>query len=453
MRYVSRMFNISRLKIRNFKSFKAADVKITDNFVCFAGPNGSGKSNIMDAIRFGMGETSLRSLRAKRVKDLIHAGAKTAEVLLVFTNGQEQTEIRRAIRQDGKIQYRLNGKRTTRGAILEALKKQNLDSSGRNTIAQGEVQRLINMNGKERRLIIDNVAGIADFEEKKKEAMRELDTVDTRIKDAQLVLGERRAFLKELGREKEVALKYMDSRKTLTNAKGTLLKTEIGRHEKDLSSLLEKEDRLKTQMTEHEKALEAINKQIDEIEAKRHGTSQELQSKQKTNALIRRLEELKASSGSRKQLIEDKQVSIEKSMKERKDIGKRLASEREAIAALEKGSEGLLKDLGEAESKLNAHGGTAEDKATAALRKKLYEHERSLTETKERLITLSSDIESKREILQTKREEWGSIAAGDSDDDDSSGNPDALRAEVKRMMSEIDASFQKTKEINREIER
>jgi chromosome segregation protein len=80
------MVFISRLKLRNFKSFKAADIELPESFICFAGPNGSGKSNVCDAIRFAMGESSLKSLRAKRVKDLIHTGSKTAEVSLVFEN-------------------------------------------------------------------------------------------------------------------------------------------------------------------------------------------------------------------------------------------------------------------------------------------------------------------------------------------------------------------------------
>ena len=70
-----------------------------------------------------------------------------------------------------------------------------MDESGRNTIAQGEVQRIINMGGKERRQIIDSVAGISDFEAKKDEAMRELEQVNNKIKDANLVLGEKTRFL------------------------------------------------------------------------------------------------------------------------------------------------------------------------------------------------------------------------------------------------------------------
>ncbi|MBU0532069.1 chromosome segregation protein SMC [Candidatus Micrarchaeota archaeon] len=445
------MFNISRLKLRNFKSFKAADAQLSDTFVCFAGPNGSGKSNLCDAIRFVMGEKSLRSLRAKKVKDLIYAGAKTAEVSLVFGNGGDQLEIKRVIRQDGKILYRLNGKRTTRGAILEALKKHNLDGSGRNTIAQGEVQRIISMNGKERRLIIDNVAGIADFEEKKKEAMRELETVETRIKDAKLVLGERKAFLRELEKEKEIAIKYRDSRKTLTNAKGTLLKIEIDRHEKDLEGVIEKEEKMLSERRKIEEDMGGINKIIDEVEIKRHETSQELQSKQKTNAMIRRLEELKASGGSKKQLIEDRQKFIENAKEEKKTIETEISEENEIIKGLELEVKTLQEELAKVEAKLASYGGTAEDKEIIGLRREIYECEQDLLQTKEKLMTTSSEIESKGELIKAKREEYETIAISGSNDGGASEDVSRLKAEADGIAAKIERSFAKTKEVNNQI--
>ncbi|MBD3209830.1 AAA family ATPase [Candidatus Micrarchaeota archaeon] len=445
------MFSISRLKLRNFKSFKAADVSLPESIVCFAGPNGSGKSNLCDAIRFAMGETSLRSLRAKKVRELIHAGARTAEVSLSFADGSGKTEIKRAIREDGKIQYRLNGKKTTRGAILEALKKHNLDGSGRNTIAQGEVQHIISMSGKERRLIIDNVAGIADFEEKKKEALRELETVETRIKDANLVLGERKVFLKELEKEKEVALQYMDSREKLTNAKGTLLKTEIQRLEKELESTLGKEQGLVSEKQEREKELEEINGRISEMEAKRHQTSQELQARQKTNAMVRRLEELKASIGSKRQLVEDKKTYVKQAAEEKTQISGKLEEEKKAVQELEKEVRRLQEELSRAESKLASHGGAAEDEKIAEIRKQIYSFEQELSDTKERLISISSEIQSKNQLIQAKKDELESIFPEHAEEEESSENPEKLRAEVERIASEIEKSFSKTKDINNRV--
>ncbi len=96
------MIFISHLKLKNFKSFKYVNIQLPKTFLCLAGPNGSGKSNLTDAIRFALGEISLKSLRAKKVRDLIFHGASTAEVVLIF-DGEAKYEIKRAIRMEGKI--------------------------------------------------------------------------------------------------------------------------------------------------------------------------------------------------------------------------------------------------------------------------------------------------------------------------------------------------------------
>src|SRR5512136_1985473 len=99
------MLYVSRVKVRNFKSFRFADVPLARGFTCLAGPNGSGKSNLTDGLRFAFGELSLKSLRAKRVPDLITTGASKAEVT-VFLDGDKKYEVKKAIRGDGKTIYK-----------------------------------------------------------------------------------------------------------------------------------------------------------------------------------------------------------------------------------------------------------------------------------------------------------------------------------------------------------
>ncbi len=446
------MVFISRLKLRNFKSFKAADIQLPSTFVCFAGPNGSGKSNLCDSIRFAMGETSLKSLRAKKVKELIHAGSKSAEVTLVFESDDdgEGQEIKRVIREDGKILYKMNGKKTTRGSILEMLKRHALDGSGRNTIAQGEVARIIHMNGKERRLIIDSVAGISDFEEKKKEAMRELELVETRIKEAKLVLGERKAYLDDLAREKETAIRYRDAKKTLTDAKGTLLQGEIMRLEKDLGSVLEKEQTLAAQRNGSETKLDAINEEIRDVELKRSKTSEELQAKQKTNRMIRRIEELKASVGSKNQLIEDRTEFITRARAEMKELQEEMKDGEGSIKALQAEMGSLAKKLKEAEARLSSEIGAVEDESLRKIKQAIERKDEELSAAKERLISLSSEMESKKEIIRSKEEEHGSIATGESRDEDVE-DTGALQKRIQRVASQIEGMFAKTKEINGEM--
>ncbi len=445
------MVFISRLKLRNFKSFKAADIQLPKTFICFAGPNGSGKSNLCDAIRFAMGEKSLRSLRAKGVKDLIHTGSRSAEVTLVFESedGGHAYEIRRAIREDGKIRYRLDEKKTTRMAILEALKKHNLDESGRNTIAQGEVQRLINMNGKERRGIIDSVAGIADFEEKKKEAMGELGLVETRIKEAKLVLGERRAFLEELGKEKETALAYLDAKKSLSSAKGTLLRMEVAKLEKDLSDALAAEGKAEAARRAREEEVLVIEAEIAKVDAERGKTSEEMQAKQKTNALIRRLEELKASCATRKQIIADRSDFAAGVKAEGEGIAAEGAKGKEAITALERELAKLRHELGEAEKALLAEGGSSDSAEVAASRKAAEEADRGAAAMRERMAFLKAESTAKAQLAEAKREEEKGLSAKTGADEGAGGEDMApLRRDAERLAREIDRSFSKTKEIN-----
>jgi chromosome segregation protein len=447
------MVFISRLKLRNFKSFKAADIQLPKTFICFAGPNGSGKSNLCDSIRFAMGETSLRSLRAKKVKDLIHAESKSAEVTITFEgdgNGGGY-ELKRAIREDGKILYRLDGKKVTRTAILEAIKKYNLDSSGRNTIAQGEVQRIISMNGKERRVIIDSVAGITDFEDKKKEAMGELDTVETRIKDANLVLGERRAFLNELKNEKETALKYLESKKTLTNAKATLLRNELARLEKELAGVAELEGKINFNKTAKEQDIAELDARVKAVDALRGEASREIQAKQKTNALIRRVEELRANCATKAQLIEDREAQAKKGKGEHETLSKELEGEHQNVESLRTELDALRAELKTAETKLAAQGGPAEDEAIARARTAVEKQEAELAGARERLIALASETVSKKELIEAKGAEEKSINVPGVEEGAAGDETKKLRAEAAKLAAEIDGSFAKTKEVNAAI--
>ena len=191
------MVYITGLKFRGFKSFRRAEASFTNGYVCLAGPNGSGKSNVTDGIRFALGEGSLKALRAKKVAELVNTSCKYAEVTL-FIDGERKYEIKRAINSEGKTLYRINGKRSTRTLVMEELRQCGMEAGSHNIIAQGQVQKIVEMSAKERRQIIDSVAGIAEFDQKKQEALGELSAVEQKITEATIVLGEREALLSQL---------------------------------------------------------------------------------------------------------------------------------------------------------------------------------------------------------------------------------------------------------------
>lgn len=437
--------------MRNFKSFKQVDVQLPQSFICLAGPNGSGKSNFTDAIRFALGEISLKSLRAKKVKDLIFHDALAAEVMLILEGEDGKYEIKRAIRRDGKILYRLNGKKTTRWAILESLKKHNLDDSGRNTIAQGEVQRIVNMGGKERRTIIDSVAGISDFEEKKAEAMKELDIVDGRIKDANLVLGERMAFLEDLRKEREIALQYMDSKKKFNNAKGSLLKTEMTRHEKELKTVVENESKLRFSIENKEAELREIEAKIADMDSKRLESSKELQARQQARNLIKKVEELKASIQAKMQIVADKENGLKKLEEERLNE-KQIASEDSVIKTLDAEIDRLKKELAEKEKELRAGSDSTEAASLLETRKMIDGLKKEYDSLRERVITLDSDAKAKNEIAEIKQTEFESIEIKWDEAENSKVRNEiqGLTRESSDISSEIEDSFKRIREVNTE---
>lgn len=224
---------ISRLKCRNFKSFKKVDVNFINGFQAFMGPNGSGKSNVCDAIRFAIGEMKFSALRAKGIKDLINHASDHAEVDLEISTPDGKITIARKINREGKSGYKLNGKNATRSAVIELLKKYDIENGTHNVIGQGEVQRIIEMNAIEKRKIIDEIAGVAEFDTKKDEAIKELDTVQQRINDTRLILKEKEGYIKELEKDREAALKYLALKKEVTNLKNSVIYWEIRKLEEE----------------------------------------------------------------------------------------------------------------------------------------------------------------------------------------------------------------------------
>jgi len=193
-----------------------------------------------------------------------------------------------------------------------------------------------------------------------------------------------------------------------------------------------------------------LEAEIAEVESKRTKTSEELQSKQRTNAMIRRLEELKASCSSKEQLIEDKKGFITGIDTESGAVADELSKEKEAMAALEKDVELLRSELKEAEAELEAHGGMGEDAKVLEARERLERHEKELFSAREKLISLNSDIAAKKEIMEAKQEEEKSITPAELEEEPAD-DAKKLQKEVEKIAENIEKLFSKTKDINSEI--
>jgi chromosome segregation protein len=232
--------HITELEIDNFKSFsKKTKIPLLEGFSVISGPNGSGKSNIIDSILFVLALSSSRNLRAEKLTDLINlnSGKNIAEVSIAFSDG---TKIRRRIKRTGNGYYSynyLNDRLCKQSDIVDHLAKYGIKPHGYNVVMQGDVTRIMEMSDTERRKIIDEIAGVAEFDTKKQQALAELDIVRERIEREELLLLELRKRTNELRREREHALEYQKWQKELSFYQNCRAAAQLHDKERELGTL------------------------------------------------------------------------------------------------------------------------------------------------------------------------------------------------------------------------
>ena len=216
---------IKKIELKGFKSFGPQTVKVVldRGFTAITGPNGSGKTNIMDACLFSLGELSTRRMRAENAAKLIFHGsekaglekAKMAKVIIQFDNSDGTMPIdtvtvtvSREVYRNGQSVYRLNGRRISRGHILEILSMAAISSASQNIIPQGTITRLTDVNPMERRKIVEDLVGIAQYDAEKIEAEEKLRAADISIRTAMGRIDEVQKRLDDLERERNQLLRY-----------------------------------------------------------------------------------------------------------------------------------------------------------------------------------------------------------------------------------------------------
>ncbi len=341
------MLHVERLVIHNFKSFKHANIQFSQGFNCIAGPNGSGKSNICDALLFVLGEQSLRRLRATNVTQLINdtrGNEKDKDAHPTYVKavlgGDMPAEVLRTIRNN-KIVYRLNGKRATRQELVSFLNEKGSSINETNTITQGEIGKLLELNARERRELIDIAAGIKEFDVKKDAALKELDKVETKIGAAQMVLNERIGFMAELEKEKEQAEQYAklsDMAKRLNYSLLTHRENEVlaayNSAVRDYEAGRKSKESLSARLMEIDVNLSDFSQKRDALSKKINESSLEASS---TNRLLEQLNRDIAVKGS-------ELSTIEKSVKELDERGKQLAADASGIEQKLKEDESSIKE-------------------------------------------------------------------------------------------------------------
>lgn len=207
---------IREIEIDNFKSFsEKTTIPFLEGFTTISGPNGSGKSNIIDSILFALGLSSSRTLRAEKLPDLInnHGKKNAASVKISFLEDGKDAglSVTRRIKRNPNGYtgtYYLNDKVSTLTEIHEELSRFNISPGCYNVMMQGDVTGIINTTPFERRKILDEIAGISDFDRRIDQAKKEFETVQERVDKSGIILNEIDIRLVQLEEERSQALKY-----------------------------------------------------------------------------------------------------------------------------------------------------------------------------------------------------------------------------------------------------
>lgn len=302
---------IKELELKNFKSFgKRVQIPLRNDFIAVTGPNGSGKSNIVDALLFALCLSNSRAMRAERLPDLIYRGddghnPDFAEVKIRLDNSSrdmpidtDTIEVCRKIKVNNDkyaSSYYFNGKSCTHGELLDNLSKAGINPESYNIVMQGDVTRIIEMTSVERRKIIDEIAGVAEFDEKKRKSLEELEVVKERIGRVDIILEEVGFQAEKLKSERDRALSYQAHRDELRRQEAFLLLARLSESKIEMMALGAECSVLKGKMEKLGEKSGLKRAELSSLDDRLKGLNSEIAFKGEDEQLAvkRRIEELK----------------------------------------------------------------------------------------------------------------------------------------------------------------
>lgn len=299
---------LKRIEMNGFKSFARPTIFTFETPVtAIVGPNGSGKSNVVEAIRFILGEQSMKSLRSKRGEDLIFNGSRTvprlsaARAALVFDNRSkvfdldyDEVKIERAIHRDGESVYRLNGATVRLRDIVERLSRVHIGPSGHHIISQGQADHILNAPPPERKEMIEDALGLKLYHYKKKESERKLEKTREHMAQVEALRKELAPHLKFLETQAQKIARVEEIREALKILYEEYFAQEDAYHTRRESELSSEEKPARHELEELEARLQSVEKilvvvpRTSELESQLRAIEKKLASaREKKDALSR----------------------------------------------------------------------------------------------------------------------------------------------------------------------
>ncbi|QZP37641.1 chromosome segregation protein SMC [Halobaculum magnesiiphilum] len=443
--------HITELVLDNFKSFgRRTRIPFYEDFTVITGPNGSGKSNIIDGVLFALGLARTRGIRAEKLTDLIYnpgfedgegpSGEREASVEVVLDNSDgkldrsqvvsaagsddigdaETITIKRRVKETDDNYYSyyyLNGRSVNLSDIQDLLAQAGVTPEGYNVVMQGDVTDIINMTPHERRGIIDEIAGVAEFDAKKEDAFGELETVEERIDEADLRIEEKEERLDQLADERETALQYQDLRDEKEEYEGYLKAAELEDKREDLDGTRESMERREDELEELRAELDERQARVDDLEADLDEINREIERKGEDEqiAIKSEIEEIKGEVSRLEGKIENQEERVEEAETERRD----------AFVAIDKKSE----EIDELDSEIRE---TKVEKAN--LKSTLTSKQTELADVQDEIDSVDTEFDELKAELADRKETLEELRA---EKNELQREKDRLLDDARRRSNEI----------------
>ena len=317
---------LKRITAHGFKSFAdKINIELNNGIIGVVGPNGSGKSNVVDAIRWTLGEQSVKSLRGDgNMADVIFSGSKSrksmnrASVTLVFDNSDKyipvpytEVSIKRMVYKDGTNEYFMNGEKCRLKDITAILLDTGIAKESFNIISQGQIEEIISSKPTDRRTMFEEAAGVLKYKKRKEDALRKLDRTHDNMNRVNDIISTLDTQLEPLREQKEKALKYKEAKESLSGIEIALIAHDITnindnyQRNKDLIKQLEKEIiNLSTSNSESEAKIESFKLDITKLD-------KQISSKQ--NELVALTTKVERINSEKQIILERKKYEVEDS--------------------------------------------------------------------------------------------------------------------------------------------
>lgn len=233
---------LKEIKLSGFKSFAdKLNIEFNDGITCVVGPNGSGKSNVVDAVRWVLGEQSVKSLRGEGgMSDVIFSGSKSrnshnvASVTLIFDNSDKhlpidyaEVSIKRRVYNNGENEYFLNGEQCRLKDIVDLFVDSGISKESFNIISQGEIQKIIGTKPEERRQIFEEAAEVLKYKRRKEESIRKIARTHDNLNRVNDIINELEQQIDPLKEQSEKAKEYLAAKQELDEVEIALITHDI----------------------------------------------------------------------------------------------------------------------------------------------------------------------------------------------------------------------------------